>query len=56
MKKGPETVRAKYKMASVGSSRNGCATIGTSQLAQRDVSRDFACLPDIGTGMPQIRK
>jgi hypothetical protein len=33
-------VSAKNKMASVGSLRNGCATIGILQLWQRDMPRD----------------
>jgi hypothetical protein len=35
-------VRTKNKMVSVASSRNGCATIGTPQLSQHNVPRDFA--------------
>jgi hypothetical protein len=35
-------VRAKNKMASVGSSRNGCATIGVPQPSQHDMPRDLA--------------
>jgi hypothetical protein len=35
-------IRANNKMASVGSSRNSCATIGISQPSQRYMPRDFA--------------
>jgi hypothetical protein len=34
-------VRPKNKMASVGSLRNGCATIGRSQLSQRNMPREL---------------
>jgi hypothetical protein len=35
-------VRTKNKMASVGSSRNVCPTIGISQPSQRNMPRGFA--------------
>jgi hypothetical protein len=38
----------KNKMASVGSSPNGCATIGISQPSQRIVPRDFAQYATVG--------
>jgi hypothetical protein len=41
-------VCAKTKMVSVGSSRNGCVTIGISQPSQRDMPRDFAQYATVG--------
>jgi hypothetical protein len=49
-------VRAKTKMTSVCSSRNGCATIGISEQSQCDIPRDFADMPQSGKKKPSCSK